>query len=374
MTKERILVVEDHQLLLEAIRDLLESQDYKVFTAVNGVEALKIMDKLTPDLILSDIMMPHMDGYTLYKKIRENIAWTHIPFIFLTARGQHEDIKQGKALGVEDYLTKPFDTEEVAIAVRSRLERTRAIQEASQLEFEDLKQQIVNVLSHELRTPLTYISGYTELALEDASGLSPEELMMFLQGIKKGADRLQGLVEDLLIGVQLDTGRSKQEYEKLAQVSSDLGKVIMTTAKNYQHIADEHDVTLATEVPLDLPPVELYMPFFRDALGRLIDNAIKFSETPPRHIEIRAESTPEEVLIHIRDQGLGISKEQAPLIFQRLHQLNRQELEQQGIGMGLFIARTYILLHGGDITLKSKLGEGSTFTIHLPIAEGRPDT
>jgi signal transduction histidine kinase len=315
-------------------------------------------------------MMPHMDGYTLYKKVRENIAWTHIPFIFLTARGQHEDIKRGKALGVEDYLTKPFDTEEVAIAVRSRLERTQAIQEASQIEFEDLKQQIVNVLSHELRTPLTYISGYTELALEDASGLSPEELMMFLQGIKKGADRLQGLVEDLLIGVQLDTGRSKQEYEKLAQVSDDLGKVVTGTAKNYQHIAAEHDVTLATEVPLDLPPVELYMPFFRDALGRLIDNAIKFSETPPRHIEIKAEPTSEEVLIHVSDQGLGISEEQAQHVFQRLHQANRQELEQQGIGMGLFIARAYILLHGGDITLESKIGEGSTFTIHLPIVEG----
>jgi two-component system sensor kinase len=369
MAKQRILVVEDHKLLLQAIRDLLESQGYEVYLALNGVEALDIMQDVTPDLILSDIMMPQMDGYTFYEKVRENPKWVRIPFIFLTARGQHEDIKRGKALGVEDYLTKPFDTEEVAIAVRSRLERADAIQQATEREFDELKQDIVNVLSHELRTPLTYIAGYTELALEDASDLSPDELVTFLQGIKKGTNRLHGLVEDMLIGVQIDTRRSQQEYERFASVNSDLREIIHSTVQNYEHLAAEQQVTLEEELPEGLPPVELYQPFLEEALGRIIENGIKFSKKPPRRVLVKAESKDDKVHIRVMDKGPGISEEQQSYIFHRLQQLNRQEMEQQGTGMGLFIANAYVDMHGGEITVESEPGEGSTFTITLPVVQ-----
>lgn len=369
MSKQRILVVEDHKLLLQAIHDLLESQGYEVVTALDGIEALEIMEEMTPDLVLSDIMMPHMDGYTLYKKVQENPNWVRIPFIFLTARGQHEDIKRGKALGVEDYLTKPFDSEEVAITVRSRLERTRAIQQASDREFEELKQQIVNVLSHELRTPLTYITGYTELALEDASELAPEELMLFLQGIKKGADRLKGLVEDLLIGVQLDTGHSAQEYARLAQVNTEPADLVRQTVQAYQPMAQEKGVELEAEIAPTLPPVELHPLFFQDALGRLVENGIKFSPDPPCRVQVETVVTEDEIHIRVSDQGPGIPPEQQKHIFQRLQQVERDKMEQQGTGMGLFIARSYIRLHGGDVTVESKPGEGSTFTLSLPIAK-----
>ena len=368
MTKQRVLVVEDHKLLLQAIRDLLESQGYEVYLALNGIEALEIMQDVTPNLILSDIMMPQMDGYTFYERVRENPEWVRIPFIFLTARGQHEDIKRGKALGVEDYLTKPFDTEEVAIAVRSRLRRAEAIHQATEREFDTLKQDIINVLSHELRTPLTYIAGYTDLALEDASDLSTDELVTFLQGIKKGANRLHSLVEDMLIGVQIDTSRSRQEYEMFANVSTELDEIIHVTVQSYGSMADEQEVTLEEELPDDLPPIRLYPPFFKDALGRIIDNGIKFSSTPG-HVRVKAEADGEQVKIHIRDNGPGIPEEQKQYIYQRLQQLNRNEMEQQGTGMGLFIARSYIDMHGGEITLESEVGEGSTFTITLPAAE-----
>ena len=368
MAEQRILVVEDHKLLLQAIRDLLESQGYQVFLALNGAEALDIMQDVTPDLILSDIMMPQMDGYTFYKKVRENPEWVRIPFIFLTARGQHEDIKRGKALGVEDYLTKPFDTEEVAIAVRSRLQRAEAIQQATEREFDTLKQDIINVLSHELRTPLTYIAGYTELALEDASDLSPDELVTFLQGIKKGTNRLHGLVEDMLIGVQIDTKRSQQEYDQFASTNSNLKLIVHSAVQNHQQMAAEQQVTLEEELE-DLPPVKLYRSFFEDALGRIIENGIKFSTKSPRHVLVKAESTEDAIHIKVIDQGPGISEEQQGFMFQRLQQLNRREMEQQGTGMGLFIAHAYIDMHGGEIAVESELGEGSTFTIILPVAE-----
>ena len=123
MSKGYILVVEDHQLLLEAIQDLLQVNGYEVAMANNGFAALDAIKKRPPDLILSDITMPQMDGYDLYQKVRENPSWVRIPFIFLTARGERTDVLRGKALGVEDYIVKPFDTEVGLINALTRTAR-----------------------------------------------------------------------------------------------------------------------------------------------------------------------------------------------------------------------------------------------------------
>jgi len=215
MSGQHILVVEDHKSMSRAIKGILESEGYTVSTATDGIEALEIMDKVVPDLILADIMMPRMDGYTLYERVRARPEWIPIPFVFLTAKSEREDKLKGKELGAEDYITKPFDAEELIVSVRSRLGRARAIERASEAEFEDLKEQIVTVLGHELRTPLTYVTGYTDLALEDVSSLTPREVEEFLHGIKSGADRLNHLVEDLLLLVQIDSGRAREEYQAL---------------------------------------------------------------------------------------------------------------------------------------------------------------
>lgn len=365
----RILVVEDHGLLLQALSGLLESRGYKVDTAENGIEALARMREAKPDLILSDIMMPQMDGYAFYEEVRSNPNWVQIPFIFLTARGQHEDIKKGKALGVEDYLTKPFDTEEVVIAVRSRLERAEAIREASEMEFEEIKQEIVNVLSHELRTPLTYISGYTELALEDASSLSTEDLISFLNGIKKGADRLKMLVENLLLGVQIDTGRCAEEFQTFAKVQRGVENVVQHVVDLYEPQARKKGIQINADIPKDVPPVKMYRPFLLDALGRVLDNAIKFSVETPSEITVKVDASAEWVNIAISDQGVGIQPENRERIFNRLQQVDRDRTEQQGTGMGLFICKAMIDLHGGTIDVESEIDKGSTFTLHLPVAD-----
>lgn len=371
MEKRRILIVEDHKLLLQAIQDLLEGEGYEVTVASDGIEALEKMDEQTPDLIVSDIMMPEMDGYTLYETVRANTSWTRIPFIFLTARGERGDIIKGKALGVEDYITKPFDTEELVVAIQARLQRAEAIQQATHEEFEEIKQQIANVLSHELRTPLTYISGYTELALDDITNLSPQELQDFLMRIKRGSDRLNNLVEDLLLSVQLDMGRTKQEFENFAQIHEDVNSIIRRVALQYTLQAREEGVNLDLNLQEDLPPIKTYVEFLNNILGQLLDNAIKFSRGPKKVVTISSSSEGKWVNIAVSDRGIGIPSQDIPRIFERFQQLERSKLEQQGTGMGLFIADALIKLHGGKITVQSEQGAGSTFTLHLPRAERR---
>lgn len=118
-----ILVVDDNPELVDGVKLTLEMEDFQVLTATNGQEALEILERSTPDLILTDIMMPGMDGYDFHAEVTKNEAWVHIPFIFLTAKTDKTDIRHGKELGADDYITKPFDPEDVVAAIRGRLKR-----------------------------------------------------------------------------------------------------------------------------------------------------------------------------------------------------------------------------------------------------------
>jgi signal transduction histidine kinase len=367
LDKQRILVVDDHEPLLTAIQGILEEEGYAIFTATDGTEALNMMEEVCPSLVIADIMMPRMDGYALYEAIRARSEWVAIPFIFLTAKAEREDKLKGKSLGAEDYLTKPFDPEELVVAVASRLGRARDIQEAADAQFDHLKRQIANVLGHELRTPLTYVRGYTELALEEVA--STDALQDFLFGIKRGADRLNRLVEDLMMVVQVDTGRAAEEYNMLVHEHTDIGILANVTMHRFREQAQELGVALEFKRESDLPPVMVHEPYFMNALGRLIDNGIKFSQGEGSTVTISTRATEEWVEIGVTDQGIGIASKELDHIFERFRQIDRDRMEQQGSGLGLALAAELVRLHEGKITVESELGKGSTFTIRLPIAE-----
>jgi DNA-binding response OmpR family regulator len=127
MDEQRILIVEDEKSLLMAIQRLLETQGYIALTAADGAKALELMEKTQPDLILADVAMPHVNGYQLYEQVQANPRWISIPFIFLTARALDSDVRYGKQLGVDDYLTKPVDPEDLFAVVRGKLHRARQI-------------------------------------------------------------------------------------------------------------------------------------------------------------------------------------------------------------------------------------------------------
>jgi len=369
MRKQIILVVEDHEPLLSAIQAILESEEYDVRTATDGLKALEVMKDVHPDLIVADIMMPRMDGYAFYDQVRARPEWVPIPFIFLTAKARKQDIMKGKVLGAEDYITKPFDLQDLLVAIRARLGRAAAIRAATSVEFDKLKQQIVTILSHELRTPLTYIQGYTSLALDDVPSLAPTALEDFLKAIKRGADRLTRLVEDLLLVVRLDTGQAVDEFKMLVHVHQDLTQVLERTVRQYQDMAKSQGVTLETDIPSNLPPVRLCEPLFVDALGRLIENGIKFSRREEKLVAIDAKDADGRIAISIRDKGVGIPADAIPHLFERFRQIGREDMEQQGVGLGLAIARDLVRLHEGEITVESVHDEGSTFVISLPMAE-----
>lgn len=159
MTPDIILVVEDNPLMREALSDILSLEGYRVLAAQDGSHALQLLHKETPDLILSDISMPEMDGFTFFNEVRQQTEWITIPFIFLTARSEREDLMTGRILGAEDYLVKPLTREELLTAIRSRLERSRQLQVA---QLHQAYQASLSVLANAIDLRDRYTRGHVE--------------------------------------------------------------------------------------------------------------------------------------------------------------------------------------------------------------------
>jgi two-component system sensor histidine kinase/response regulator len=360
-----VLVVDDDPTILDSVTDLLRISGYNILSATNGVEGLRMMQTNTPDLIIADIMMPEMDGYRFYEAVRENPAWTPIPFIFLTARGERKDIRRGYMLGADQYLTKPFEAEDLLVAVEKRLERVRAIQAVTKNEVEQVKQQLLTIFSHELRTPLSYIYGYVHLLEEGHKGLDDDVIGEILGDMRAGAERLVRLTEDLMQIVYIDSGAMVLRMEREGK-EANISPLILQAIRELDEKAERRNVIVSAQIP-DQISIWCVPEFVQDVVRRLVDNAIKFSRREEGHVFVRAEIVKGWAVIAVQDDGIGIDPANLKLIFERFQQLDREKLEQQGVGLGLALADRLVGLHGGRIDVESEPGMGSTFAVYLPV-------
>lgn len=369
MSKARLLIVEDDHHLLNGIRDILELDHYVVQTAQNGVQALDLLQAsngLLPDLIVSDIMMPQMDGLDLLQAVRKNAAWVKIPFIFLTARGEKADVQRGKRLGVDDYLIKPFDPEDLLVAVDSRLKRQEAINTVHVGAISDLKRSILTILNHEFRTPLTLVVAYADML----KGFSPEEmteeeLLLFLRGVNQGADRLRRLIENFILMVELETGDVRRNYDYRKFPIEDLGNLVMMEAESTIHARDElHAYQLNIEP--NLPTIMGDRAYLQVVVRELVDNACKFSPNESV-VEIAVCREGDSVVLRVSDHGRGIPEHELENIWKSFYQVRREVYEDQGAGTGLALVRGLVEIHGGEVSVTSEEHQGSTFCVMLPL-------
>jgi len=368
MAEPLIMVVEDDLALLEGIRELLELSGYRVLTASNGKKALNVLEGERPDLIISDIMMPEMDGYAFHTAVREIGRLTSIPFIFLTARGEKSDIRRGRSAGADDYITKPFDDEDLLAAIQGKLSRFEAVRTQQSEEITDFKHKILLTLSHEFRTPLTYILNYSDLLSQEGGELSSDDFDNFMVGIKRGANRLNRLVEDFLILVELESGEARNAYNFRRAQIEDTSAWLRILARRFEPEAERRNLELKIEVPDGLPPLVVDEAYLSDAIGRLLENAIKFSEPHSEWVRFSADVEGGKFMIRVQDQGVGIAREELDRLFDVFHQIDRAKREQQGTGSGLAICRGIVEMHGGQLDVESETGQGSTFSLLLPLA------
>jgi signal transduction histidine kinase len=362
--KEQILIVEDDLAMSTGIRDVLDMAGYKVQLAENGQEALRVLTRFRPDLIISDIMMPEMDGFELLEEVRRRPNWAVIPFIFLTAKGQRTDIRAGKQLGADDYLVKSVDLDDLLVVVRAKLDRAMVLKQQALKEMENLKNTILNMLSHEFRTPLTYITGYVDLMQE--GNWSADDLQKFLSRIKGGSARLNRLVEDFLLLVRFETDDAHQAYLMDKRPFNGWDNLINRVFEGLREAATQRGVELIAEVAPKLPLVDAHENYLENALHRLVDNAIKFSRNGGQ-VVVRVTAEDQRVSVCVIDHGIGIPPLELPRMFDRFHQINRERMEQQGVGVSLAIVKGIAELHRGEVDCSSEEGAGSEFSVCLPI-------
>lgn len=375
-----ILLVEDDKSMLDGMSDLLQIAEIgyqiNVLTASNGREALKVMNlsPSQPHLIVSDIMMPEMDGYQFLDEVQKNGNWSRIPFIFLTAQGSNQEINRGR-LKVDRYIPKPFNTTQLLDLIKAQLDRSRQIDDNINRVTENLKRDILQVLNHEMRTPLTYVTAYYEMLEESVTRLSNHEDMQgYLHGIQAGCVRLTKLVEDFIQVMELRTNEAKVHYQANAKPIPNVRDLIQEAIQNNQKSAYQQGVQLHYEMNLDLPTIYGDWVSLVNVLNRLLDNAIKFTahnhKTSPGNVHISTRVSNQELHICIEDDGVGFPQHLRSKIFDLFVQYNRNRMEQQGAGVGLTIVKGIIELHNGRIEVESQEDLGSKFTVILPIENG----
>jgi two-component system sensor histidine kinase/response regulator len=360
-----ILVIEDAEDVRANLVDLLEAEEHQVFIGRNGKEGIQQARTHLPDLILCDVLMPELDGHGVLRDLRREPETATIPFIFLTARAETNEIRGGMSLGADDYLTKPFTRSDLLQSIATRLEKRAATIELFEGKMENLRHNMAHMLPHELRTPLTSIVGYSSLLLDCFDTLDPDEVRGMLSNIQSGAERLQRLIQKFLwyLDVEL-TSRDPARVAALCKgeiwnPSQALVRIAQDKATSMQRL---NDLLLEIkEIPVRVG--EEYLTYMLD---EILENAFKFS-TPGQSVLVNTRLVGNQnVLITITDLGRGMTPEQIRQVGAYL-QFDRNKYEQQGQGMGLAIVRRIAEIYGGHLTIESEPNQHTQVIITLPI-------
>jgi signal transduction histidine kinase len=288
------------------------------------------------------------------------------PFIFLTAKGERADVRRGMVLGADDYLTKPFEPDELIAAVATRLSRVAETQAAIERVGTDLQDKITRTLTHEFRTPLSLIMGYTELLEATGQEMVDNDFETVLEGLHTGSARLMSLVEDFLLLSKLNTGALARQIREGTPSPMAPDPVVALCIRGFQARASARQVTLAVDLDAAGVGISILQEHLVEIVERLVDNAIKFSKRGGGQVRVTTANNEGSWVLTVADQGVGIRSEALPTIFEAFRQVDRSELEQQGSGVGLTIVRGLVEVYGGRVTVESRRGEGSTFSVWLP--------
>jgi two-component system sensor histidine kinase/response regulator len=364
-------MVDDVLSNLAALTDMLTTFGYKVRQARDGPSALESVKQDPPDLILLDIHMPEMDGYEVCKRLKADDRTRDIPVVFISALSETENIVRGFEIGGVDYITKPFQFREVVARVQNQLmlvyqrRQIEALRAQDRQYFESLnrmKDQFIRMATHDLRNPLNVILGYTHVLdrLEVAGG-DQALLKQSIDNIRNSVGKMRTLVTDMLDLAQLETG-SRLTLTKVA-----LADFLQRCLGSFHVLAKQQKIELVYKAPPKDAYVMMDESYMTRVIDNLVSNAIKYSPEGGK-VSVKAWVRDDNAVIEVSDTGLGIHADDLPHVFDAFYRVQHQENEDvEGSGLGLSIVKTIVEQHGGQITVQSELGQGSTFRVVLPV-------
>ena len=326
---KKILVVEDDTTIRKNITEILLSKGYEPISAENGVEAMLKVSKHLPDLIISDIMMPEMDGYKFYEKFNELFSSYNIPFIFLSAKIDYDDIRKGMNIGADDYIQKPFKIKDLIETIEARLSKS---EKQKQLLDKFTSEIIHQYIPHELRTPLVAILGISEIIRDDYNRLSGKDIIEFADKINQAGDRLHKRIEKFLSLIELDQVQTNNIIESFSN---------STEIKRIEDIILDFNLKSKRIINLPFLPeqrIKINFHFLSLLLKELLENADKFS---PKNIEINITYSISlnqfqlNIMNYSEGNVININEHQIIDFFQ----IDKDTKQQTGNGLGLAIVK-----------------------------------
>jgi two-component system sensor histidine kinase/response regulator len=363
----RILAVDDDRINLRIIGGILRTEGYEIAEAASGEQALEMYPTVQPNLVLLDVMMPGIDGFTTCRTLKRTYGDSCAPVIFVTAKSEADDIVMGFDVGGVDYLTKPFRPKEVVARIRTHLSNQQLVEQQKLLvdqlsKANAAKDRFLGMCAHDLRNPLSSIRGLAELMDENAIGSLTNEQKEIVQTIHGASQSMLQLVNELLDVATIEAG-----HLKLAKEPTSVVEIVERSVHLSNIEAAKKNTRIEMVKASGDPIVDVDRNKIRQVVDNLINNAVKYS---PRGSVIT-------VIIHsddtvagfaVRDNGPGIPEGERHKLFKDYGRLSVQPTGgEKSTGLGLAICRKIVEAHHGTIGVENIDGRGCEFLVSLPI-------
>ncbi|MDM8558728.1 hybrid sensor histidine kinase/response regulator [Candidatus Parabeggiatoa sp. HSG14] len=361
--KGMLLIVDDTPANVSVLYDFLTENGFKVLVTQEGKRAIQKAQYAKPDLILLDVMMPGIDGFETCRILKSDEETKDIPVIFMTALADTVDKVKGFQLGAVDYITKPFQHEEVLARVTAQLNSSSLKKqlEARTAELEERNMELdafARTVAHDLKNPLNAVIGYTEMLAEECTTdtLPSEETIETLQDVVQASHKMLNIIEALL----LLSGITKQNSLETQRL--EMSDIITQVMQRLSYMIKESQAEV--KLPESWPKALGYAPWIEEIWTNYISNGIKYGGKPP-FLELGADENKGMIRFWIQDNGPGLSKEAQAKLFTPFTRLHTDTAE--GHGLGLSIVQQIVKKLGGKIGVETTEGKGCRFYFTLPI-------
>ncbi|MCG8372200.1 MAG: hybrid sensor histidine kinase/response regulator [Balneolales bacterium] len=372
-----LLIVDDTEANIRLLSHVLRGDGFNIIAAFNGEDCLELARERKPDLILLDVMMPDVSGFDVCKQINLDPELKDIPVIFLSALTEIKDKVEGFEVGGVDYITKPFQKDEVLARIKTHLslsqlqkerdERIEILKKREQ-ELRDLnvkKDDLVRMVSHDIRNPITGIIGLSKL-MRVQQGISEEDRISMLKVMEESGNKLLDLVKKVL-----DNDAKSKKLDEFIFINTDVVQLIekVISINSPKAILKDIQLSFHSELLMNeflLDPIKMEI-----AINNLVSNALKFTSSNGI-VLVSMSNTDEDLIIKVIDNGIGIPDSmQKQILLPGGNELHSQAGTdgELGSGLGLHVVKNYVEAHNGDILVESSENVGTTFTVRIPIKE-----
>ena len=362
----RILVVDDVMSNVLLLKILLTNEKFQVLTANNGTGCIQVCKEQHPDLVLLDVMMPDISGFDTAVELKKNPETADIPIIFLTALNSPSDLVHGFQVGANDFLSKPFNKEELIMRVMHQISLVAAKRIIVQQNIE-LKRTISNrdkmysVIAHDLRSPMASIRMVLNLVVNCLSReVVGDEIFDLIDKANRESEETHDLLDNLLKWTKSQTGRLNVVFQDF-----DLAEVVPGVVDIFVMIAETKHIELKLDMGASPIMVRADKDMLKTVIRNFISNAIKFSNEGSS-IDIFVTVQDKFAKINVRDHGVGISEDRLHNLF-RAGKTTYGTNNEEGSGLGLQLCQDFAEKNGGSVCVESVQGEGSTFSVLVPL-------